>query len=145
MFNIQSNRNLWRFDPNKLQNWIHTMFLPIRMSRYVLCVCICCCLCVYYVLDFEFTFCYVCIVHDRMGNANILNFETQHSHSTHNTQLITSGLIRLCECCVYVEKRMEKPFSTFKKGGCVWPHLCFDPIGRTWCGKRITGPKELYI
>lgn len=43
------------------------------------------------------------------------------------------------------EKRMENQFSNAWKGGCVWPHLCFNAIGRALAAKASKGPRwKLY-
>lgn len=39
------------------------------------------------------------------------------------------------------EKRMENQFSNAWKGGCAWPHLCFDAIGRALVAKASKGPR----
>lgn len=46
---------------------------------------------------------------------------------------------------VRIEKRMENQFSDAWKGGCVWPHLYFDAIGRALVAKASKGPRwKLY-
>lgn len=94
---------------------------------------------------------------------NLLKFctvirEVRSANGIHNNATIWSGntdaifillraqthtaLTEWCVCaCVCERKKDGKPIFERLKGGCVWPHLYFDAIGRALVAKASKGPR----